>query len=99
MAGRTANVTARIEPEVKEQAEAIMEQLGLPVSVVINALYKQIVYQNGIPFSLTLPAAPRARDEMTDEVFGAAMQEGLDAARTGRSRAAADVFSELRREL
>ena len=33
MAVKTANVTARIQPEIKEHAEAILEKLGIPVSV------------------------------------------------------------------
>ena len=43
MATKTANVLARVEPDVKQQAEEIMSQLGIPVSVVINMLYKQII--------------------------------------------------------
>ena len=31
MAAKTANVMARVEPSVKEQAEEIMEMLGIPV--------------------------------------------------------------------
>ena len=31
MAVKTANVTARIQPEIKEHAEAILEKLGIPV--------------------------------------------------------------------
>ena len=42
MATKTANVMARVEPSVKEQAEAIMDMLGIPASVVINTLYKQM---------------------------------------------------------
>lgn len=36
MAAKTANVTARIQPNIKEQAEAILERLGIPVSVFID---------------------------------------------------------------
>ena len=36
MAVKTANVTARIQPEIKEHAEAILEKLGIPVSVFID---------------------------------------------------------------
>ena len=43
MATKTANVVARVAPDVKDQAEAIMDQLGIPASVVINSLYKQII--------------------------------------------------------
>ena len=94
MATRTANVMARVEPDVKEQAEGILDQLGIPASVVINALYKQIIYRNGIPFSLILPTAPVARDEIH-----AMMQAGLEDAKADRSRPASEVFAELRRGL
>ena len=50
MATKTANVLARVEPEVKQQAEEIMSHLGIPVSVVINMLYKQIIMKKVIPF-------------------------------------------------
>ena len=43
MATKSANVTARVQPEIKQQAEAILEQLGLPVSVLIDTLYRQII--------------------------------------------------------
>ena len=99
MATRTANVMARVEPDVKEQAEGILDRLGVPASVVINALYKQIIYRNGIPFSLVLPSAPVTRDEMTDAEFNAMMQTGLNAAKADRSLDASEVFADLRRGL
>ena len=54
MSAKTANVTARIQPEVKEQAEAILSQLGIPVSVFIDMAYRQVILRDGIPFSLDL---------------------------------------------
>ena len=54
MAAKTANVLARVEPDVKEQAEAIMAKLGIPVSTVINMLYKQIIMTRSIPFALSV---------------------------------------------
>lgn len=50
MATKTANVIARVEPDIKEQAEKILEQLEIPTSVLINMLYKQIIMKKGIPF-------------------------------------------------
>ena len=41
MAVKTANVTARIQPNIKEQAEEILERLGIPVSVFIDMAYRQ----------------------------------------------------------
>ena len=80
MAAKTANVMARVEPNVKEQAEEIMEMLGIPVSVVINTLYKQIIMTRSIPFSLSVPAVPVARDEMDEAAFHASQACKQDAA-------------------
>lgn len=84
MATKTANVLARVEPDVKEQAEAIMAKLGVPASTVINMLYKQIIMTRSIPFALSVPSAPIARDEMDTVVFNAMMEEGLSQAKAGQ---------------
>ena len=99
MAAKTANVMARVEPSVKEQAEEIMEMLGIPVSVVINTLYKQIIMTRSIPFSLSVPPVPVARDEMDEAAFHAMLERGLSEAKADKSRAASDVFADLRREM
>lgn len=85
MATKTANVLARVEPDVKQQAEEIMSQLGIPVSVVINMLYKQIIMKKGIPFSLSLPSAPVTLDEMDKATFNSIMENGLKQAKNGES--------------
>ncbi len=48
-------VCVRVEHEVKKEAEAILQKLGVPVSVLINSLYRQIINQKEIPFSLSVP--------------------------------------------
>ena len=99
MATKSANVLARVEPEVKEQAESIMSQLGLPASVVINALYKQIIMTKSIPLSLSVAREPVKRASMAPEEFDSIMDKGLTQAKTDDSRPVADVFADLRREL
>ena len=99
MITKTANVVARVEPDVKEQAEAILATLGVSASATINMLYKQIILTRSIPFSISIPAAPLARDEMDDETFNAMIQKGLDDIRSGRSTPAKETFAELRKEL
>lgn len=99
MAGKTANVMARVEPDVKEEAEMIMGQLGIPASVVINMLYKQIIYTKSIPFSLSLPKEPLARDAMGPGEFDSMMERGLEEAKSGKARLASDVFNKIRQEI
>ena len=58
-ASRTANVYTRVDPETKEQAEAILNQLGIPMSNAIGMFLKQVVLHRGIPFDMRLPAQNR----------------------------------------
>ena len=95
MAAKTANVLARVEPDVKEQAEAIMAKLGVPASTVINMLYKQIIMTRSIPFSLSVPAAPLARDEIDTAAFNAMMAEGLNQAKAGKGVSLDEAFIAL----
>ena len=73
MATKTANVTARIQPNIKEQAEAILDRLGIPVSVFIDMTYRQVIMRDGVPFSLNIPDKLVTRDSITqglDEATG-----------------------------
>ena len=99
MATKTANVLARVEPDIKEQAEAIMSQLGVPVSVVINMLYKQIIIKKAIPFSLSLASYPVTLEEMDTETFNNIMSTGLSQAKNGESKSAKEVFDSIRKEI
>ena len=84
MATKTANVLARVEPNVKAKAEEILEKLGIPVSTAINMLYKQIIITQSLPFKLSLNNRPKARDEMTDEEFNSMLKLSLKQAKENK---------------
>ena len=94
---KSSNVMARVEPEIKEQAEGILAQLALPVSVVINSLYRQIIMRNGLPFSMTVSTGITARDTMSDADFNAMMSRGLTQAKQGDSVPLEDAMADLLR--
>lgn len=96
MAVKTANVTARIQPEIKENAEAILEKLGIPVSVFIDMTYRQIINHKGIPFPLELPKAMPTRDILSDAEFNAMMEKGLNQAKADESMPVTDAFASIR---
>ena len=99
MAAKTANVTARIQPEIKESAEAILEELGIPVSVFIDMTYRQVIATNGVPFELKTTKRPIARDAISDEQFDAIMGKGLEQAKENESKPAEAVFADLRKRV
>ena len=96
---KTANLYARIEPELKEEAESILSALGIPASSAITMFYKQIILQRGIPFEMKLPAdRPADMRALTRQQLDAELQKGYDDATNGRKRPAAQVFDDIRRD-
>ena len=93
--GCGANVTARVQPEIKRQAEAILDKIGLPVSVLIDTLYRQIIMTGGVPYSLTVPNLP-TRDSMTDAEFNTMMEKGYHQAKTGEGLSVDEAFAKIR---
>lgn len=96
---KDSTVSARVETNVKVEAEDILQNLGVPVSVVINSLYRQIIYRKGIPFSLTIPTEPRTIDTMTDAELDAKLSHSYAQAVAGEGRPLNDVFDELEKPL
>jgi DNA-damage-inducible protein J len=60
---KTATVRARIEPELKQHAEGILENLGIKPSEVINLLYHQIEQTGRLPFAMSDNKVIAERDE------------------------------------
>ena len=96
---RTANVFTRVESEVKEQAEAILNQLGIPMSSAVGMFLRQVVIQRGIPFDVRLPAAaPLSSETLTKEQFDRELEAGMSDIKEGRVFTAEEVQDEMRRE-
>lgn len=99
MAVKTANVTARIQPNIKEQAEAILDRLGIPVSVFIDMTYRQVIMRDGVPFSLDIPDKFATRDSIIKAEFDIMMQTGLSQAKRNDSVSVDEAFEQLKAEM
>ena len=100
MAVRSTSVYVRLEPDVKEQAENVLAQLGLPMSSAIALFLRQVILNNGLPFAVKLPAVkPLFYEELSEEQFNAEIEKGLADMRAGRDSAAEDVMERLSSEL
>ncbi|MEA4923560.1 MAG: type II toxin-antitoxin system RelB/DinJ family antitoxin [Eubacteriaceae bacterium] len=99
MAAKSANIYARIEPEVKEQAEDILSALGIPASNAINMFYKQIILQRGIPFEVKMPSArPIDMSSLSEEQINAELEKGYADMKEGRTKPAKKAFSDIRKD-
>ena len=52
---KTATARALIDPTIKKQAEAILNELGLSVSKSFELFYRQVIAHHGLPFDLRIP--------------------------------------------
>lgn len=93
---KSANLYARIEPEVKEQAENILAQLGIPASNAINMFYKQIILQNGLPFEVKLPEHPLDIGQMTNKQLDEELEKGYIEVKEGRTISMDEAFQSVR---
>lgn len=48
----TKTITVRVEEDIKEQAEIILDDIGLTVTALFNACLKALVREKKIPFAL-----------------------------------------------
>ena len=98
MANTTA-VYARIDSELKENAENILSQLGITPSSAIQMLYSQIVLTRGLPLNLQLPSAkPTSIDGISRAELDAELLKGVEALKSGKTYTADEVDTILSEE-
>lgn len=95
---KTVTMNLRVNPTVKQQAESVLKQLGIPMATAIDMYLRQISMQGGIPFSVTVPKAPARinADEMSNGELHAAIAEGLSDLENGHTQDAHSVFEAFR---
>lgn len=96
---KTTNLYVRLEPGLKEQAEKILAQLGIPVSNAVNIFLKQVVMQRGIPFDVKLPTAKPVGTAVLNEVgLNAELGKGYADFVKGNIKSVSETFSNIRRD-
>lgn len=96
---KTANIFARVEPEIKEQAEKVLEQLGIPMSNAIGLFLRQVVLQRGIPFDMKLPQnKPLSVEELGEARFNAEIEKGMADLKSGKVVPAEKVSDKMSKD-
>jgi len=52
---KTDRIEARIDPTLKQAAEAVFAKLGMSPSDAIRIFYKQVKLHQGLPFEVRIP--------------------------------------------
>lgn len=88
----TTAVYARIDTDLKNQAEDILAKLGISPSSAIQMLYRQVVNDRAFPFTPHITERrPLFLDELTEEELYAELKKGLDSVKEGHGIPAEEV--------
>ena len=66
MASNVPATTIRIDPEVKREAAAVLDELGLSMSGAMNIFLRAVIREGGLPFDVRLGSAGKADGEGGD---------------------------------
>lgn len=95
---KTSSVFARVEPDIKEQAEQVLNELGIPMSNAIGLFLKQVVLQRGIPFEMKLPAKkPAALGALSDAQLNEELNRSIADFENGNYTTSEDLSDKFRK--
>ena len=84
---KTQTISARIDPELKSNAEGIFNNLGLTTSQAITLFYRQVELTAGLPFPVKLP--------VPNEETMQAIQDASSGTNLSGPASVDDMFNEL----
>ncbi|KNZ68209.1 RelB/DinJ family addiction module antitoxin [Thermincola ferriacetica] len=97
---KSSNIYIRVEPDLKEQAEKVFNELGISMSNAVGLFLKQVVINQAIPFELKLaPAKIKSVDTLTEAEFHAEIEKGYADYLANKGRPVKEVFSDIRKGL
>jgi len=86
-------VQARIDPETKERAAAVLEKMGLSVSDAVRILLTRVAHEGGLPVGFTTD--PVAHDIW----FRSKVKEALEDSRLPMPHDEVEAYFEARRNM
>jgi addiction module RelB/DinJ family antitoxin len=63
---KDSSISIRLDSQLKEQTERVLEQLGLSMTAVVNMLFLQIVREQAVPLSLSLKTENSAMAQLDE---------------------------------
>lgn len=95
---KSASVNVRINENIKQHAESILEDLGLSRAVAIDLFYRQIILHNGLPFDLKLNTPPLSTSDFSPSELEDILSRGVEESNNDNGRSAKEFFATLLEE-
>ena len=92
----TSPVYARINTQLKNEAENVMAKLGISPANAIQMLYSQIVLLQGMPFEIKMPAhKPVDISSLSQAELNAELLKGINSLKDGNGLTEDEVDKEM----
>ena len=92
------NGLVAVDPGLQEQAEIVLNRVGVSMRELFNMTLKQVIKEQDVPKELKAPVGMPSLDNMTREEFEDFIETGLRDIREGRVYSFEEVVEELNRD-
>ena len=98
---KTATIFTRVDPNIKLQAENVLNKLRISMATAIEIYLRQIALQRKISFGIKLPEInkPISFEALTDEQFDELMNQAAESYANGECKDFNDFKSEIKKDL
>jgi len=83
---KTAMITTRVEPDLKNDVEKVLKTLGISTTEAINLFLSQVRLRKGLPFDVKIPNKTTLK----------AMKEAQEGRNLGSYESVDDFFEKMR---
>lgn len=93
---KSANLNIRMQPEIKDEAEKILNVLGIPPSNAVDMFYRQIILNKGLPFDVKLPDVKLVDiSDISKDELNKMLMEGIKDLKDGKFESVDDTFKSI----
>ncbi|MBR1417688.1 MAG: type II toxin-antitoxin system RelB/DinJ family antitoxin [Synergistaceae bacterium] len=92
------NGLVAVDPGLQEQAEIVLNRVGVSMRELFNMTLKQVIKEQDVPEELKAPVGMPSLDNMPREEFEDFIEAGLSDIREGRVYSFEEVVEELNRD-
>ena len=97
---KTSNLSIRIEPNLKNEAEEVLSNLGLSLSGAVNLFFKQIILNNGLPFEVKMPTKkPMEYELLTDKELEETLDTAIKEVEEGKGVEINEAFRNIKKKI
>ena len=79
-----ANITIRIDEDIKREAETLFDKLGMSISGAINIFFRQAIREQAIPFTISLKTTEEKYNEYFNPYNMKILMESIEQAKHGQ---------------